>query len=126
MFCPKCGKQIDTSEKVCPYCGAQNGYYTAKTSQEPLKESHRTDADLWFDDGKISASVAPAKKSKSLTLGTLAVIFAVLGGWIGFILALAGFAYYKDNPAGKKLCTAAAVIFLIWFFIYFVIVIALM
>lgn len=62
---------------------------------------------------------------KSSLLGIFAIVFSVLGGWIGMIMAVCGLAfYYKGgDPScekGRSRCKVALIIFAAWF-VFFVI-----
>ena len=58
-------------------------------------------------------------QDKTSAVGIAAIIFAILGGWLGIALAVAGLLfYYKDDSPvdekGRKNCKIAVGIFIGW------------
>ena len=56
----------------------------------------------------------PVTKTESSTIGILAIIFSVLGGWLGLILAIVGLCTYK-LPENRSKCKIALGFVIGWF-----------
>lgn len=68
-------------------------------------------------------------EDKTSAVGIAAIIFSILGGWLGIVLSLFGLLfYYKGEGAecekGRKNCKIALGIFIAWIVLYVIIVIA--
>ncbi len=141
MFCSNCGKEIRATDRFCPSCGAINTAYSESGDNSSLGKK---DDDLW--DG-LSASgqnpncgyrgyngyngdpyqgynPASTQRQESSVIGVLAIIFSILGGWIGLVLAIVGLCYYK-TPSYRKLCKIALGIFIAWVVICVIFVIVI-
>lgn len=56
------------------------------------------------------------KKEESKTIGILAIVFSVLGGWLGLILSIIGLCTYKE-PENRKLCKIGVGFIIGWFIV---------
>lgn len=81
MFCRNCGKQLDDTFKVCPYCG------------EPvsLEESDARRAENNYDSYSSYTSVSPQEKSPSHSSAESTGGWKVLGFFLGFFGAVLWF-----------------------------------
>ena len=64
--------------------------------------------------------IAPVKQQESSALGICAIIFSILGGWLGLILSIVGLC--SDNEKDKSLSKIGLGICLAWVFILFLII----
>ena len=71
-YCRNCGAPVDSGARVCSNCGGR------------------------IDDLSV------ATKEESSTLGILALVFGILGGWLGLILGIIGLCTYKDKNNRKN------------------------
>ena len=88
-FCQYCGKEIDDNAAICPCCGRQ---------VQEIKP------------------VLP-NKEESPALAIVALIFGIIGGWIGFICGIIGLTKYKKGM-NRNMCIAAICLFVIWIIIF--------
>lgn len=111
MFCPKCGKEIPDDVTYCPYCGSK------------VKET--TSSDDPYADPKpiyVQPAVQPAGQTDNSTyhvLSILALVFSILGGWLGFVFALIGLINDKKKE-DRVLCWVAMGLCLVWIALYIV------
>jgi hypothetical protein len=108
MFCPKCGKEIPDEATFCSYCGTEIKEGTASATPEvqpiPVPPTY----------------VKPAHDYH--TMAVLALIFSVLGGWIGLILAIIGLIHSEDED-DRKMFWISLGIFGAWVLFYIIAVI---
>lgn len=55
-------------------------------------------------------------------IGYLALIFGILGGWIGLLMGVIGLATYKE-PKNRKNCKIGIGLFVAWIVVYVIIVV---
>ena len=81
MYCRKCGKQINDSDKFCPHCGAscdgqlEKIVYVRKYDESAEFENRRTENRVW---------------------GALAVLFAIFIAPLGLLFSIIGLIKYND------------------------------
>jgi predicted amidophosphoribosyltransferase len=116
MFCPKCGKEIPDNVTFCPYCGAKVNSADGTTSSS---ESYADPKPIY-----VQPNVQPASDASSTyhVLSILALVFSILGGWIGLIFAIIGLANAK-NKEDRTLCWVSLGIFAAWVIAYIVIIV---
>ncbi|MBP5343438.1 zinc-ribbon domain-containing protein [bacterium] len=110
MFCSNCGKEIDDNSKYCPYCGAINEF-DGTTSTKTVVEENNDKRYERFRDYENAEYF-----NETPTIGILALVFSILGGYLGLIFGIIGLVKYKQ-PKNRRRCTAAIVIFVVWLFI---------
>ncbi len=92
MFCRKCGKELLDEAVVCPGCGCETGI--SNTS----------------------------KQDEATALGICAIIFSILGGWVGLVLSIVG--YSSKNQKDKLLSTIGLYISIAWVIILTLLILA--
>lgn len=141
MKCSCCGQEITSNARFCPNCGENNEWYvkpvevktpeTTNTNQNinrvPIYPSNsnqqsndnNTTPIYVYSQTQVVANVKPEGKA----LGICAIIFSVLGGWLGLVLSIVGLCNYKE-PENKTLCKIGLGFCIAWFVIGFIIGIA--
>lgn len=106
MFCQYCGKEISNDTKFCPNCGQavngnnSNGYYQNTNSN--------------------NNSFQAVKSEENAAIGILAIVFSVIGGWIGLVFSIIGLCIYKEQKNRRNckialgISIAIVAIWIIW------------
>ena len=142
MRCSSCGQEITSNDRFCPNCGENNeGYVEVVVTSKPTSTPHvsqpinRVPIDpnsnnnqptntststgspvSVYSQTQVVANVKPEGKA----LGICAIIFSVLGGWLGLIFSIVGLCSYKE-PKNKTLCKIGLGFCIGWFVIGFII-----
>lgn len=103
-FCPKCGTQVEDDAKFCPNCGE---------ALDPTAEA----PDGSMPEAPLQQQAAATPETS--TYGVLAIVFSLLGGWLGLVFALIGLSKYK-NPHNRTLCKIGLGIFIAWVVIFLI------
>ncbi len=98
MRCPYCGNEVREDERHCSNCGQNNKYYVEKKNIENVE------------------TYEPPYPYESGTLGICALIFSVLGGWLGLVLSIIGLCKYK-TPEHRTKCKIGLGFCIGWFLI---------
>lgn len=144
-ICPVCKQEITIDAKFCPNCGAKLN----DCASDPINENNNNEPE--FKDNysqnhsgvcdELCKSVTEAEKNnnsminqqgnynqvvanESNALGIIAIVFAILGGVLGFIFGVVGYATYQ-NPKNKKLCGWAIKIFVLWIIFFIIYLLAI-
>ena len=81
-----------------------------------------------FDEAVIcpgcgcATEVKPATQESATALGICAIIFSILGGWIGLVLSIVG--YSSKNQKDKLLSTIGLYISIAWVIILILLILA--
>jgi len=141
MRCSCCGNEVRENERYCSNCGQNNEGYVERKPIERVEiyrqpqnnsvNSQYTGANTYsqgqMPNGPYShpgdnyqqpnsyyQAPPPVTKTESSTIGILAIIFSVLGGWLGLILAIVGLCTYK-LPENRTKCKIALGFVIGWF-----------
>ncbi len=114
MRCPCCGNEVREDERYCSHCGQNNENYTGSKPIEKVEiypagnssgssQSQTTYQQPAYQqqNGNQQSNTKPAKESSAL--GICAIIFGVLGGWLGLLLSIIGLCTYK-TPEQRLKC----------------------
>ena len=131
MKCTSCGNELADQSQFCPYCGTKVDFTTAPV-QQPETNAYNPDdytrpndynafnTDTPEGNSQFNQQVAPEKrKNENPVFGILAIIFSLLGGWLGLVFAIMGIAIYKDKK-NKTLCFIAIGLQVFWFVVGFI------
>lgn len=120
MFCSKCGKEIDNSAVVCPYCGCPttNGQpqqttqasFQNQTAQPNYQQAYQPNAN---NTQPMTAQQASAT-AQSGGLARAAIICAILFPIAGIICAIIGIVQYTDPTYKKQCIIAIPVAIIVW------------
>ena len=130
MKCTSCGNELAAQSQFCPYCGAKVDF-TTQTQQNnneqnygynPSDYNRPEDYNNFNTENNNSIynqQVPPAQQKKeSPVFGVLALIFSLLGGWLGLAFAIMGIATYKEK-SNRTLCFVAIGLQAFWFILGF-------
>lgn len=112
MKCPKCGKEVDSNLKVCPYCGEKLEEETVTTQLEDIVSSVRED-----NSPKVIKKEEDLKTFIFHLLAYLSLICGVLGGFFGLIVGLLGLVSsfrYKEAKQFRQHYVIASLLGIIW------------
>ena len=142
MKCSCCGQEITSNDRFCPNCGENNEGYvevvqTSSSSQtstphisqpinrvpiNPSQPNQQTNNPtsgspvFVYSQTQVVANVKPESKA----LGICAIIFSVLGGWLGLVFSIMGLTKYKSSKP-RTMCIIGIVLSAVWFVIGFMI-----
>ena len=112
MYCVKCGKEIGDNSEFCPYCGAENP--DAKKQRDQAADYYKH---MYERENSPENYHHPQTKSEGMVIPLLALIFGLLGGWLGLLFGIIGLAKYKEK-SNKIMCIVGIVAWVIWLVIY--------
>lgn len=128
MRCPSCGSELADNSQFCPYCGTkievttqnqQNNYdpnYGYNPNDYDRPDNYNQSSDSF---NQFNQQVPPAQRKKeSPVFGILAIIFSLLGGWLGLAFAIMGIATYKEKN-NRTMCFVAIGLQVFWFILGF-------
>lgn len=132
MRCSCCGNEVREDERYCNNCGQNNeGYVESKPIEkveiykQPSNNSqsqgtyHQTNNYYQQNTYQQQPQV-----QESSTIGVLALVFSILGGWLGLLFSIIGLCTYK-TPENKTKCKIALGICIAWLVLGFLIGIAI-
>ena len=90
-FCTGCGGQNSDDAKFCEYCGKQF------VSVEPNQNTNNTNTSNVNYNGTNLNEGPRYQTQESAALGICALIFSLLGGWLGLLLAIICLATKRDS-----------------------------
>lgn len=127
MFCVNCGKEINNSAVVCPFCGARTGNAMPSQPAQPVQTTY------YQQPPAPTYVTVQRKEPKSNTLGiagfVLSLLSFVLGEFfliapfIGFILSCIAVAKRKNYDENNGLAIAGLVINIIQLVVWLIILI---
>lgn len=127
MYCSNCGKEISEDKRFCSNCGQKNESYIEKEGNgagqvppppQPNSYIPPQNAYGYYNPPPAQPQYyAPQPKKESGAIGVLAIIFSILGGWLGLILSVVGLCTYKD-PVYQTQCKVGLGFSIFWFVIY--------
>ena len=128
MRCSCCGNEVREDERYCNNCGQNNeGYVERKPIEkveiyrQPSNNSAYSQPQSTYQQTNIyQQNTYQTQKQESGALGILAIIFGVLGGWLGLVLSIVGLCTYK-TPEHKTKCKVGLGFFIGWVVLYFII-----
>lgn len=130
QICKKCGKEVGLDMDFCPYCGQKineeefDNYFEEKETTVQTnyvgykvcpKCGHEYNRDLpnCPNCNNETYQKDKPKNNGDETFGIVALIFSIIGGWIGLVLSIIGLSKFKSGKT-KTLCTISLVISIIW------------
>lgn len=126
MRCSCCGNEIREDERYCNHCGQNNeGYIESKsienveTYQQQPNSTYTQPQSLYQQNNNYQPNTNQTNQQESGTLGILAIIFSVLGGWLGLLLSIIGLCTYK-TPEHKTKCKVGLGLCIGWFVIWLI------
>ena len=135
-FCTNCGAKLSDEHKFCPYCGHEvDNSYTEVTPESVAavdetpyvapEEPSRDDIDNYFNN--VGSETPRPKqnynhnaKTVSPVFAILALVFGILGGWLGIVFGAIGISKYKSGPY-RNMSIAGLVLAIVWIVITIVI-----
>ena len=125
MRCSCCGNEVREDERYCNKCGQNNEYYVERKPIEKVEIYHQPSSSnsgysqpqTTYQQTNIyqQTTVQPVKQ-ESGALGVCAIIFSVLGGWLGLLLSIIGLCTYK-TPEHRTKCKIGLGFVIGWFVI---------
>ena len=139
MKCSCCGQEITSKDRFCPNCGENNEAYVevVETSRPtpsqninqpinrvPINPNTGSSSSSTQNNGSPvhvyrQTQVVTTVKEESKALGVCAIIFSVLGGWLGLVLSIIGLCNYK-LPENRTLCKVGLGFCIGWFVLGFI------
>lgn len=131
MRCSCCGNEVREDERYCNKCGQNNEYYVDKKPIEKVEIYNQPSSNssqysqpqpqtTYQQTNIYQQPTQQVPRKESGTMGILAIVFSVLGGWLGLLLAIIGLCTYKE-PENRSKCKIALWIVLAWVIIGFLI-----
>lgn len=147
MKCPYCKGEVNTDQKYCGSCGRENAWYVEK--KKPIDETYTIDEDEYKTEEKtatkepkedvnssnnVSTNTTNFGSSNSkpnfeyshqayvkepIGLSVCALIFGLLGGWLGLVLGIVALSKNKD-PGNRTRAIIGIVAWACWMIVYIV------
>ena len=137
-YCSNCGAPLNRGAEVCLNCGKFVGGNTRKeegsaeteTRKKEMEEESRRycsncgtplnrGAEVCLNCGKFVGG--NARKEECSALGICALVFGILGGWLGLVLGIIGLATCKEER-NRKNCKIGIGFFLGWIVLWIIII----
>ena len=93
-YCSKCGRELLDEAVVCPGCGC-------------------------MCEGSPLNTQAPTKENA--VYAVLALVFGLLGGWLGLVFGIIGLKQYKEQ-SNRSMCIVGIVAWVVWLIVQIVII----
>ena len=131
MKCSSCGKEINSNERYCSFCGQNNEGYVGKKAvvierhiitnnqSSNYNQSNQPTTPTYVQNYYYQQK--PVAQPESITLSVFALIFGLLGGWLGLLLGIIGLTHYKEK-GNKVRCGIAIGAWVIWVIILAIII----
>ena len=124
MRCSCCGNEVREDERYCNKCGQNNEGYVERKPIEKVEIYHQPTNSTYsqpqttYQQTNIyqQTTYQPQQKQESGALGVCAIIFSVLGGWLGLVLSIIGLCTYK-TPEHRTKCKIGLEFVIGWFVI---------
>ena len=124
MRCSCCGSEVREDERYCSKCGQNNEGYVERRSIERVEIYHQPTNSAYSQPQTTDrqtniyqqTTYQPQQKQESGALGVCAIIFSVLGGWLGLVLSIIGLCTYK-TPEHRTKCKIGLGFVIGWFVI---------
>lgn len=134
MKCTCCGYELDNTIRYCPKCAQNNPNYIAPIKKDDNDEYKNNIGKNNYNNSNVQTqhydnSTNSYKQNprvvyvhdESKAIAILALIFSILGGWLGLLFSIIGLCTYKEKE-NKNLCLAALIIFCVEIFIAIIVV----
>ena len=124
MRCSCCGSEVREDERYCNKCGQNNEGYVERKPIERVEIYHQQPNNTTYSQPQPTyqqtniyqqTNVQPVKQ-ESGALGVCAIVFSVLGGWLGLVLSIIGLCTYK-TPEYRTKCKIGLGFVIGWFVI---------
>ena len=124
MRCSCCGSEVREDERYCNKCGQNNEGYVERKPIERVEIYHQQPNNTTYSHPQPTyqqtniyqqTNVQPVKQ-ESGALGVCAIVFSVLGGWLGLVLSIIGLCTYK-TPEHRTKCKIGLGFVIGWFVI---------
>ena len=120
MKCPCCGREIQSNERMCSYCGQNNESYVEPVVHTPVVQPRNNE---YYNPNRRSTTtnnttyvyVQPTQTvdEPNCTFAVLSLIFGLLGGWLGLMFGIIGLTKYKHE--GKRaMCIIGIIAWAFW------------
>ena len=133
MKCTCCGKEVGYNEKYCSFCGQNNEYYVEQQKPRPnvsVNNNYGNTSSSSNNTYRPPVQVynnyyqqPPVVQRESAVLSVFALVFGLLGGWLGLVLGIIGLTIYKES-GNRARCTFAIVAWFVWLVVYLIILLS--
>ncbi len=112
-YCSHCGAEAKDDAKFCEYCGNQFTVVNNNVNENTnTQQSNVNDNNVYYNGTNVNG--APSNtQPESTALGICAIIFSLLGGIVGLILAIVCLAS-NTNQTNRKYGMVALFISVAW------------
>lgn len=122
MRCSCCGNEVKETERYCSACGQNNdGYVETKTIerveiyQKPVPPPTYSQPQPTYHQTNIyQQHTYQPPKQESGALAICALVFSILGGWLGLVLSIIGLCTYT-TPEHRTKCKIGLGFVIGWF-----------
>ena len=124
-FCDSCGARQPVDSKI------EKDYYAEPLEGSMVEDEHKyqggfLDKEPFDDSINIEPEqIQPAVKEQSRTLAYLALLFGVLGTFLGIIFGVLGLTFYsRTQTKERKMCMAGIITPIVIWIVLFIVIIA--
>ena len=126
MKCSCCGREVSPNDRYCSYCGQNNeGYVEPEVVVTDRNVPTNSQTSNYSQPGQqsyptftqINITQQKPVQPESITLSVFALIFGLLGGWLGLILGIVGLTHYKES-GNRTRCGIAIGAWIFWLIVY--------
>ena len=137
MKCTCCGKELYSTDRFCPNCGQNNEYFVEPVEAKPEVVENNNNNNGYINQpiNRVPINnnqnynnsnyqnnqsyqqppvvVVQQQAPEGSGIAVAALIFGLLGGWLGLVFGIIGLCKYKES-GNRAMCIVGMVAWVVW------------
>jgi len=130
MKCTCCGKELYSTDRFCPNCGQNNeyfvepaevvennnnnnGYINQPINRVPINNNNNYNSQNNQSNQQPPVVVVQQQAPEGSGIAVAALIFGLLGGWLGLVFGIIGLCKYKES-GNRAMCIVGMIAWFVW------------
>ena len=135
MKCACCGQELSSRDRFCPNCGENNEGFV-QINETPVRETPKpinnsqpiNRVPIYTNDNQSSqnssifyhqTNISIQPQTEGAAIAVLALVFSILGGWLGLVFAIIGLSKYTTKKY-RVMCGVSLGLIIAWFITGFI------